>query len=228
VPGDTSLRFDIDGAERYLAAVSREDIVPLHFEADTVLAGRSGVRVFGHPAFAALLGRAGGIGRLAAGLQGDAARAVRALLFDKTAPTNWSVAWHQDRTIAVRERRDVAGFGPWSIKSGATHVEPPFEILAGMVTIRLHLDDCDINNAALLIAPGSHRLGRVPAAEATAAAGRLGTAVCEARAGDAWAYATPILHASHRARVPARRRVLQVDYASAALPDGLDWLGIVA
>ena len=72
---------------------------------------------------------------------GPATKPVRAVLFDKTEDANWSVAWHQDRTIAVRERREVANYGPWSVKDGATHVEPPFEMMRGMVTLRAHLDD---------------------------------------------------------------------------------------
>src|SRR5262249_42597186 len=42
---------------------------------------------------------------------------------------------------------DVLGFGPWSIKTGVTHVEPPFEVVARMITIRVHLNDCETNNA---------------------------------------------------------------------------------
>ena len=38
--------------------------------------------------------------------------------------------------------------------------------------------------------------------------------------------ATSIVHASERAQNPRRRRVLQVDYASEALPGGLQWLGV--
>ena len=38
--------------------------------------------------------------------------AVRAILFDKTGDANWTVPWHQDRSIAVATRIDVAGFGP--------------------------------------------------------------------------------------------------------------------
>jgi len=41
-----------------------------------------------------------------------------------------------------------------------------------------------------------------------------------------WLYATLILHASDAARVPAHRRVLQVDLAAADLPGGLKWLGV--
>jgi hypothetical protein len=120
----------------------------------------------------------------------------------------------------------LPGFGPWSIKAGVVHVEPPFEIMAGMITIRAHLDDCDVDNAPLLIVPGSHRFGRVPAGQTAEMARRLGHAVCRARAGDTWVYATSIIHASERARVPGQRRVLQVDYADRQLPGGLEWLGI--
>ena len=44
--------------------------------------------------------------------------AVRGIFFNKTQNANWKVAWHQDLTIAVRERREVYGFGPWTTKDG--------------------------------------------------------------------------------------------------------------
>jgi hypothetical protein len=50
--------------------------------------------------------------------------AVRGILFNKTPESNWKVTWHQDKTIAVRERRDVASFGPWSVKAGVPSVQP--------------------------------------------------------------------------------------------------------
>lgn len=159
-------------------------------------------------------------------LIGQNARPVRAVLFDKTPEANWAVAWHQDRTIVVRERREVEGFGPWSRKDGLQHVAPPIEILAGMATLRIHLDACDADNAPLKVALGSHRLGRVPAPEVGARAAQHAQLECLAQAGDVWAYSTPILHASERAKTPSRRRVLQVDYAARELPGGLAWAGI--
>jgi hypothetical protein len=42
---------------------------------------------------------------------------VRGILFDKIPDANWKVPWHQDVTIAVRERVEVDGFGPWSMKA---------------------------------------------------------------------------------------------------------------
>ncbi len=56
---------------------------------------------------------------------GPGAFAVRGLLFDKTPEANWKVAWHQDLTIAVRQRKEVPGFGPWSVKAGVPHVQAP-------------------------------------------------------------------------------------------------------
>jgi hypothetical protein len=41
---------------------------------------------------------------------------VRGILFDKIPDANWKVPWHQDLTIAVREKIEVEGFGPWSVK----------------------------------------------------------------------------------------------------------------
>src|SRR5690348_5244898 len=43
---------------------------------------------------------------------------ARGLLFDKTPRANWKVSWHQDLSIAVEARREVAGFGPCSCKAG--------------------------------------------------------------------------------------------------------------
>lgn len=50
---------------------------------------------------------------------------VRAILFDKTPAANWYVTWHQDLSIPVKERHDIAGYGPWSTKEGVLHVQPP-------------------------------------------------------------------------------------------------------
>lgn len=106
------------------------------------------------------------------------------------------------------------------------HVAPPIDLLERMLTIRIHLDDVSTDNAPLLIAPGSHRLGRIAEDEIASVVQRCGVRECLAAAGDVWLYATPILHASDASRKPGRRRVLQVDYAAEELPGGLEWLGI--
>lgn len=126
----------------------------------------------------------------------------------------------------MRARRDVSGYGIWSRKQGIEHVEPPFAVIERMATLRVHLDDVPAGNAPLLVAPGSHRLGRVPEGEIADEVARCGTVVCLAARGDIWAYATAILHASAASSADGRRRVLQVDYAAEALPGGLEWLGL--
>ncbi len=189
-------------------------------------ADRAGLRLHGRPALSTLLAADGAIGAVAAARLGAAARPVRALLFDKSAATNWALGWHQDRTIVVAERIETAGFGPWTIKRGLHHVAPPPELLATMLTMRIHLDPVPADNAPLLIAPGSHRHGRIAEADITGIVARCGRHACLADAGDIWLYATPILHASDAAARPVRRRVLQVDYAACDLPGGLRWLGV--
>ncbi|MBN9142739.1 MULTISPECIES: phytanoyl-CoA dioxygenase family protein [unclassified Novosphingobium] len=189
-------------------------------------AEQAGSRISDMPGLRPFLAPTGCIGMVASRALGDEGKAVRAILFDKSAGTNWSLAWHQDRTICVAERVEVEGFGPWSVKAGLHHVAPPFDLLARMVTLRVHLDDVPATNAPLLIAPGSHRHGRVPVDAVEGLAARCGTMACLASAGDVWAYSTPILHASEAASRPARRRVLQVDFSADALLGGLEWLGV--
>ena len=187
---------------------------------------QAGIRLHGLESLRRLLDADGEIGSLAVATLGRPASPVRALLFDKSLRSNWALGWHQDRTIAVRERAEATGYGPWSVKRGLNHVEPPFEIIAAMITLRIHLDDTPADNAPLLIVPGSHRLGRIPEGCIAEVVARTEPQACLAAAGDVWTYSTPIVHASGRSSGHRHRRVVQVDYSSAVLPDGLDWLGI--
>ncbi len=92
---------------------------------------------------------------------GSGARVVRGVYFDKHKDANWKVAWHQDLTIAVRERVDIDEYGPWSLKAGIHHVQPPMSVLQGMLAARIHLDDTDASNGALRVFPGSQKHGRL-------------------------------------------------------------------
>jgi hypothetical protein len=226
IAGD--LRFDRDGALLFGGVLSAAEVAALADRLEPQITGRPGTRLKVEPDMATLLAADGAVGRVAAGLIGLDAIPVRAVLFDKSPDANWIVAWHQDRTIPVRERRETPGFGPWSTKDGVLHVAPPITVLEGMVTLRLHLDPVDADNAPLVVALGSHRFGYVPASEAAARAAHCAALVCKAAAGDVWAYSTPILHMSARSVGERRRRVLQVDSAAAPLPKPLQWRGIGA
>lgn len=220
------MEFERDGAWHIPAALGEDDLRALEHALDRVASGRAGVRLHGIAPLRPLLAAGGIIGAVAAALLGPSCQPVRAILFDKNASANWALGWHQDRTIAVTDRIDAAGFGPWSRKSGVVHVEPPFDLLECMVTLRVHLDPVGADNAPLLIAPGSHRLGRLPEPEIDAAVTRCGIHDCLAARGDIWAYSTCILHSSKAARVAGRRRVLQVDYSRDRLPGSLQWQGV--
>ncbi|HEY1606457.1 MAG TPA: phytanoyl-CoA dioxygenase family protein [Allosphingosinicella sp.] len=217
--------FEADGARLFAGAASA--ILPDLASAFAGLPeGAPGLRLRYLPSLQPHLKADGAIGAVAASVLGPTCRPVRAILFDKNPAANWALGWHQDRTICVAARRQAEGFGPWTLKDGLHHVEPPFGLLAAMVTLRIHLDDVPADNGPLLIAPGSHRLGRIAEREMDEAVRACGTFTCTARAGDAWLQATPILHASRAAARPARRRVLQIDYAACDLPAGLEWLGV--
>lgn len=137
---------------------------------------------------------------------------VRSILFDKTKSENWPVAWHQDLTIAVAEKKAVNGYGSWSFKDGSPHVQAPVSLLENMVTIRLHLDDTPAANGALRVVPGSHKNGKINADDLVNFS-KTSCVTCECAAGDALLMVPLILHASQRAEVATRRRVIHIEYA---------------
>jgi ectoine hydroxylase-related dioxygenase (phytanoyl-CoA dioxygenase family) len=154
---------------------------------------------------------------------GPDAQPVRAIFFDKTPSSNWLVPWHQDVTIAVAGKVEAPGFGPWSVKHGIPHVQPPEALLAQMLAVRVHLDDCDASNGALRVIPGSHRRGRLEPDQISAAKAASEEVVCEAAAGDALLMRPLLLHASSKSVTDRRRRILHIEYCSGRLPSGMTW-----
>jgi ectoine hydroxylase-related dioxygenase (phytanoyl-CoA dioxygenase family) len=150
--------------------------------------------------------------------------AVRAICFDKTPESNWRVPWHQDLAIPVTERIETPGFSGWSVKDGVSHVLPPHGILEGMVTIRLHLDECAAENGALKVMPGSHRFGKL-SADSMDELAKQNPVICEMGRGDALLMRPLLLHASSPSLEPSHRRVIHIEYASSELPGGLKWFG---
>jgi len=148
---------------------------------------------------------------------------VRGILFDKVPDANWKVPWHQDLTIAVQERIDMEGFGPWSTKAGVLHVQPPAIVRENMLSVRLHLDDCGEENGALRVIPASNHRGRIPEAEIAAHRQKSAEVVCAVGEGGALLMRPLILHASSPSLSPSHRRIVHLDFASIDLPAGLRW-----
>lgn len=147
---------------------------------------------------------------------------VRGILFDKTPGANWLVAWHQDLTICVQARHDVTGYGPWSVKHGVPHVQPPVSLLEQMLTLRLHLDETLGSNGALKVVPGSHLRGRMLAEQIDSL--KSHEFICEAAPGDVLRMRPLLLHASSKAESPAHRRVVHLEFApQEMLASPLQW-----
>lgn len=214
------------GAVRIRGALDPHQVAAIEAALATAPEGTAGVRLSDVADLRPLLGADSPAGRLATAALGGEAFPVRAILFDKGSTNNWGLGWHQDRTVVVKTRHETEGFGPWSTKGGLQHVAPPFDVLEGMATLRIHLDPVDEDNAPLLVLPGSHRLGRLSEADVRIVAEQVPARTCLADRGDIWVYATPVIHASAPAKSPSRRRVLQVDFANRALPGPLEWLGV--
>lgn len=174
---------------------------------------------------AAGLARSRELSAIAGAVLGPGAFPVRGLFFDKTPTVNWNLPWHQDLTIAVRERREVPGFGPWTLKGGIPHAHAPADLLSRMITIRLHLDDCGPSSGPMRVLPGSHADGRLdPAGIAAWTARAHAHAIdCLVPAGGVVVMRPLLLHASASGTGAGHRRVIHLEYAAEALPGGLAW-----
>jgi len=158
-------------------------------------------------------------------ITGPGARVVRAIWFDKTPEANWKVAWHQDLTIAVAERKDVEGFTSWSVKSGIQHTHAPVEILKSILTMRIHLDATDESNGALKVIVGSHNCGRLDAKAIRNMKEQKEIVLCSVPKGGALLMRPLLVHASSAGVRPTHRRVIHLEFSANKLPSGLEWFG---
>lgn len=157
-------------------------------------------------------------------LAGPQARVVRSILFNKTPDTNWLVPWHQDPTIAVAERIDAPGFGPWNTKDGEPHCQPPLDILESIVVIRIHLDPCPADAGPLRVLRATHRQGLLTEDQITTLASTHETVEATTPAGGAAIMSPLSVHSSPKATMPAgNRRVLHLECTAMNLPHGLRW-----
>ncbi|BCM92249.1 hypothetical protein IAD21_04128 [Abditibacteriota bacterium] len=148
--------------------------------------------------------------------------AVRGIFFDKIPRANWLVPPHQDLSIAVMEKGEASGFGPWSRKEGVVHVQPPRTVLENMATIRLHLDDCDETNGALRVVAGSHLKGKLSNDDINQAT-RSGEKFVPVPEGGGMLFRPLLIHASSPSAAPSHRRVVHLEFAASELPGGLNW-----
>ena len=114
---------------------------------------------------------------------GEQALPFRATLFDKSRDSNWLVVWHQDTALPLRERKDVPGWGPWSIKEGVICAHAPAAALEQVLAVRVHLDNSTAENGPLRVLPGTHKSGVLSDDAIHDLSLRLDEIVCELPAG---------------------------------------------
>lgn len=213
-----------DGFQHVEAVLSRDEIDKFIDQLEPLAEVRGGARQAELPAsLATSLAGQSRLSKIAGDLLGVQACLVRVLLFDKTPSANWGVPWHQDRTIAVRNRGDVPGYSCWTRRQGYWQVEPPVGVLENMITLRVHLDDCGLESGPLAVIPGSHSNGRLTQAEIGTMVDRAHERVCLERVGDVLAMRPLLVHSSRHAVSATHRRVMHLEYASCHLALPVDW-----
>ena len=158
--------------------------------------------------------------QIAEGALGKPARPVGATLFDKSPQSNWLVVWHQDTALPLCDRRDVPGWGPWSVKHGVLYAHAPATALERVVALRVHLDDSTILNGPLRVLPGSHQHGLLDDPEIAQLARLVPSVDCLAASGSVILMRPLLVHASSKAMAPAPRRVIHIEYTDTLGQDG--------
>lgn len=153
--------------------------------------------------------------------------AVNAMLFDETAKLNWRVQWHQDRVIAIRERMQVAGYGPWSVKAGVPYAEAPAAVLEQMLALRIYLDDADTESAPLRVIPGSHAWGKLSDDDLQRRAAEAEPIEVPVSKGGILLMRPLLIHASPALRSSGHWRVLHVELAPPEAISPLHWHSMV-
>ena len=144
---------------------------------------------------------------------------VKAIYFDKPPDANWIVPWHQDLTIVTNKRMEIAGYSKWRLKNGKQYVQPTDDILENIVTIRIHLDDCNASNGALKVISGSHKNGINQKLDFN----KEKSVICEVKCGGVLLMKPLTYHASKRTENNKNRRVIHLEFASKKLPTGIDY-----
>ncbi len=142
-----------------------------------------------------------------------------ATLFDKSSGSNWLVPWHQDTALPLRERREMQGWGPWSVKIGVHYAHAPAKALCQVLALRVHLDDSTSLNGPLRVLPGTHTRG-VLSDDAIHELAALTPAVeCLVPQGGVLAMRPLLVHSSSKSHADLPRRVLHIEYAASAVVD---------
>jgi ectoine hydroxylase-related dioxygenase (phytanoyl-CoA dioxygenase family) len=125
--------------------------------------------------------------------------------------------------MPLKARREVAGWGPWSVKDGVDYAHAPAGALEKILALRIHLDDSTLENGPLRVLPGTHTRGVLTDDEVHAIAETQTSVDCLMPLGGVIAMKPLTIHASSKSRTQKARRVLHVEYAaSIEITEGLE------
>jgi ectoine hydroxylase-related dioxygenase (phytanoyl-CoA dioxygenase family) len=175
---------------------------------------RAGVRHALRYAPVAELARRAEMIELAREVLGPAAFPFRATLFDKSPKSNWLVVWHRDTALPLRERFEVSGWGPWSVKEGIQYAHAPTGALSQVVALRVSFDDSTIENGPLRVLPRTHMLGVLSDDSVHELATRSAPIDCIVPKGGVVIMRPLLIHASSKSHSETPRRVLHIEYAA--------------
>jgi ectoine hydroxylase-related dioxygenase (phytanoyl-CoA dioxygenase family) len=205
--------------------ISKNEIFDLSavFSHGSVRRGRAGVRHAMKISSIATFANGAKVLGIAKDVLGGEAVPFRATLFDKSAEANWLVAWHQDTSLPLREKKATPGWGPWSLKEDVVYAHAPANALMRVVALRVHLDDSGAANGPLRVLPGTHRAGVLTHEEIRALGREVPAVDCLATKGGVLAMRPLLVHASSKSQSQLARRVLHIEYAaSVKIADGLE------
>jgi len=151
---------------------------------------------------------------------GPGALPFRVTLFDKSPNANWLVVWHQDTALPLRQRRDIPGWGPWSVKEGVIYAHAPETALLRVLALRIHLDVSSVENGPLRVLPGTHLLGVLSDDAIECLTQQIAPTECVAPRGAILAMRPLLVHSSSKVKGQAPRRVLHIEYASSVNFEG--------
>jgi hypothetical protein len=220
---DLQRPFDRDGFAVLPEALNAAEVAELSEIASQLapVRVRAGIRHLMHHTGVSSLAHDPRVLGFAQRMLGPEAFPFRATLLDKSPGRNWLIAWHQDTALPLLERRELTGWGPWSLKDGITYAHAPAAALHQVVALRIHLDDSMSENGPLRVLPGTHTGGILSDDEIHSLSTRIPEVNCVVGRGGILAMRPLLIHASSKSRTKAARRVLHIEYAANPGLEGL-------
>lgn len=135
--------------------------------------------------------------------------------------------WRQESVVAVRERMDVRGFGPWTTQVGVPHVGAPSSVLKQMLILRVVLDGDADDAPALQVIPGSHRGGKLDDDGVRDVVKTVAATTLRTPTGKLLLLNPLLVHAVAASAEQRRYHVLQIVFAPAEAISPLQWSAAV-